>query len=169
MRIDVNGIEGYAEMTPEEKIAALEGYEFAEADNKEKPKPETAKSNSEIERLKAALSRANSEAAESKRQLKARMSAEEQEAAEREERDRKLQEELEQLRKEKTVSGFTAKYLKLGYDEELAVATATAMADGDTDTVFANQAAFIESQKTKYATDSLNKQPGLTAGKYSSP
>lgn len=51
---------------------------------------------------------------------------------------KKILEELETLRKDKTVSEYTAKYLALGYDTELAADTAKAMADGDMTKVFAN-------------------------------
>ena len=63
-KIDTTKIENYANMTAEEKLAALESYEYA-ADN------------ADTERLKAAVSRANSEAAELKRQLKAKQTEEE--------------------------------------------------------------------------------------------
>ena len=37
-KIDVSAIEGYAEMTAEEKIAALESYEFKETETEAKLK-----------------------------------------------------------------------------------------------------------------------------------
>ena len=52
MKIDTTKIEGYADMSPEQKLAALEGYDM------DVPAPDT----SEIQRLKEAVSRANSEA-----------------------------------------------------------------------------------------------------------
>ena len=50
-KIDTSKIEGYAEMTPEQKLAALEGFEYED-------------NSAELEKQKNALSKANSEAAE---------------------------------------------------------------------------------------------------------
>ena len=71
MRIDTQKIEGYADMTPEQKLAALEGFEF------EVQQQDPA----EIQRLKDAVSRANSEAADYKKQLRAKLSDDEAKAA----------------------------------------------------------------------------------------
>ena len=67
MKIDTSKISGYGDMTLEEKLAALEGFEY------ESPAPDMG----EIQRLKDAVSRANSEAAEYKKQLKAKMTDDE--------------------------------------------------------------------------------------------
>jgi hypothetical protein len=61
MKIDVSKIDGFEAMSAEDKLAALMGYEFEE--------PKTP-DNSEITKLKAALSKANSEAAEWKRSFR---------------------------------------------------------------------------------------------------
>ena len=60
MKIDTTKITGYAEMSAEEKLKALEEFEIVI------PKPDT----DEADKLKAALSKANSEAAEWKRQFR---------------------------------------------------------------------------------------------------
>ena len=60
-KIDTTMIEGYETMSAEDKLKALEEYEF------ETPAP---KENDEVTNLKAALSRANSERAEWKRQFR---------------------------------------------------------------------------------------------------
>ena len=125
MNIDTSSIEGYAEMTPEQKVEALEKFEYN--DNA-----------AELERLKNANSKANSEAAEWKRKHNALLSEEEQKKAEAEESNKKILEELEQLRKDKTIATYTSQYLSMGYTKELAEDTAKAMADGDMDKVFAN-------------------------------
>ena len=51
--------------------------------------------------------------------------------------DEAMRLELEALRREKTLSNYKASYLSQGYDERLADEAATALADGDMDTVFA--------------------------------
>lgn len=149
-KIDINAIEGYENMTPDEKLAALEAYEY------EAP---PAGNGTELEKLKNAVSKANSEAADLKRQLKAKQTAEEQAEAERAATAKALQEELETLRKEKTVSTYKSSYLALGYDENLAEETAKAMADGKTDVVFSNQKAFNEAQKQAFIKETLEGTP----------
>jgi hypothetical protein len=150
-KIDTSKIENYTNMTAEEKLAALEAFEY-EADN------------SDAERLKAAVSKANSEAAELKRQLKARMTEDEQKEAERLAAEAAIKAELDALRKDKTISDSKAKFLGLGYDEKLAAETAKALADGDMDKVFANQQIHIENVKKAAAASALADDPKPPAG-----
>lgn len=150
--IDVSKIQGYEEMTPEEKIKALETYEFVD-------------DNDALDKLKKQMSKANSEAAEYKRKLKEKMTEEELAKAKREEEATAMREELEALRKEKAVSGYENQYLALGYSPELAKSTASAMADGDMTTVFANQKKFIEEQAKVMKAEAMKQQGGLSDGK----
>ena len=110
-KIDTNLIEGYADMTPEQKLAALEGFEYE--DNAV-----------ELERQKNALSKANSEAAEWKRKHNALLTDEQRKQQEQAEKWENMEKELAGLRKEKTVAGYKAKLVAQGYDEALADATA---------------------------------------------
>ena len=122
--MDLTKIEGYKpDLTAEEKLALLEKWE-----------PDT----SGLIR-KDTFDKTASELAELKRQLKARMTEEEQREAERKAADEALQVELETLRKDKTISESRAKFLGLGYDDALATETAKALADGDMEKVFVNQ------------------------------
>jgi len=150
-KIDTSKIENYTNMTAEEKLAALEAFEY-EADN------------SDVERLKAAVSKANSEAAELKRQLKARMTEDEQKEADRLAAEAAIKAELDALRKDKTISDSKAKFLGLGYDEKLAAETAKALADGDMDKVFANQQIHIDNVKKAAAASALAGDPKPPAG-----
>lgn len=111
----------------------------------------------ETQKLRDAVSKANSEAAEYKRQLKARMSAEESEKVAAEEAVNAMKAELETLRRERTVDKNTAEFLKLGYDAKLASETAAALVDGKMDVVFANQAKFQEIREKALEAD-LTKQ-----------
>lgn len=88
---------------------------------------------------KATFDRTASEAADYKKQLRAKQTEEERLEAERKEQDEKIQKELSDLRRESTVSKHKAQFLSLGYEETLAASTAAALADGDMATVFANQ------------------------------
>lgn len=154
MKIDTSKIEGYADMTPEQKLEALEGFEV------EVPAPD----NSEIQRLKEAVSRANSEVADYKKQLRAKLSDDEAKAQQDAEEKESMQKELEELRREKAISAYQAKFLGLGYDSDSAAKAAKALQAGDFDTVFETQSKFIETTKKAAVAGSLEYQPGLSNG-----
>ena len=134
------------------------------ADAKTEPAKDEKPENAEIAKLKAALSKASSDAAEWKRQLREKQTADEREKAERAEQEQAMREELETLRKEKRVSDYTGKCLALNMDAELAGKTAAALADGDMDSVFDCLKAFVEATITRLNNEALNRQPGLSAG-----
>ena len=139
---------------------AVEQTEPVKTEPAKDEKPE----NAEIAKLKAALSKASSDAAEWKRQLREKQTADEREKAERAEQEQAMREELETLRKEKRVSDYTAKCVALNMDAELAAQTANALADGNMDSVFDCLKAFVEATTTRLNNEALNRQPGLSAG-----
>jgi len=155
MKIDTSKITGYEDMTVEDKLAALEAFDI------EVPKQEPAE---DVTKLKAALSKANSDAAEWKRQFREKQTEAERAEAERKEREAAVEEELRTLRRDKTVSGYVATCLALGYDKDLALRAAEAMADNDAATVLACQQDFLSAKKKELEAAALNKQPGLTSG-----
>ena len=154
MKIDTSKIAGYAEMSAEEKLAALEGFDF------EAPKD----ANDEVTKLKNALSKANSDAAEWKRQFREKQTEQERAEAERAEREKAVEDELRVLRRDKTVSGYVANCLALGYDKDLALRAAEAMADNDATAILACQQDFLEAKQKELEAAALNKQPSLTSG-----
>jgi len=156
MKVDVSKIAGYESMSVEDKLKALEGFEFDD------PKPAT--NDGEIQKLKEALSKSNSEAASWKRQLHEKMTEAEKAEAERKEQQQKIEEELATLRMDKTVATLEKAYLAAGYSAELAAASAKAQATGDTETVLKNQLAFIADTKKNLEAAALNKQPHLSVG-----
>ena len=154
MKIDTTRIEGYADMTAEEKLKALEEFEI-----------EVPKDNSdEVTKLKTALSNANSQAAEWKRQFREKQTEAERAEAERAEREKAVEDELRTLRRDKTVSGFMAQCLALGYDKDLALRAAEAMADNDAATIMACQQDFLEAKQKEMEAAALGKQPTLSVG-----
>ena len=155
MKIDTTAISGYAEMSAEEKLAALEAFEF------ETPAP---KDTNEVTKLKTALSKANSDAAEWKRQFREKQTEAERAEAERKEREQAVEEELRTLRRDKTVGGYVCECLALGYSKELALRAAEAMADGDAATVFACQRENLEAQKQAFASEALDNLPKPSVG-----
>ena len=122
----------------------------------------------EVNRLKAALSKANSEAADYKKQLRTKQTDDEAAAAaQKEEHDRLVQENAD-LKRSMALSERKAKLLAMGYDESLADETATAMVDGDMDKVMANQSKYLEVQKKNIQADAMRKTPRPAAGDDSS-
>lgn len=150
-KIDTSKIEGYADMTPEQKVAALEAVEYE--DNA-----------SELERYKNAASKANGEAAEWKKKHNALLSEEERNKQASEEELNTLRKKVEDMEKDKLVSGHKTQFLALGYDETLADETAKAMVNGDTATVFANQKKFLESHDKAYKAQLMGQTSTPPAG-----
>jgi hypothetical protein len=140
----------------------------ADVEQTETVKTEPAKTDkadtAEVDKLKAALSRANSQAADYKRQLRAKQDAAEAAEAERAEQEQAMREELETLRKEKRVSDYTGKCLALNMDADLAGKTAAALADGDMDSVFDCLKDFVDATVTRLNNEALNRQPNLSTG-----
>ena len=121
-------------------------------------------SNAELTRMKNALSKANSEAAGYKKDLRAKMSeAEATEATRKEEWDKIVKENAE-LNRKIALSEKKASLLGIGYDEKLAEETATAMVDGDMEKVIANQGKFLEAQKKNIIADAMKGTPRPGAG-----
>lgn len=118
----------------------------------------------EVNRLKAALSKANSEAADYKKQLRTKQTDDEAAAAaQKEEHDRLVQENAD-LKRSMALSERKAKLLAMGYDESLADETAAAMVDGNMDKVMANQSKYLEVQKKNIQADAMRKTPRPAAG-----
>lgn len=152
----IDKIAGYSEMTADEKLKAIEELEESQSDL-----------TGFIE--KKQFDRVASDLASLKKQLKEKMSEAELAEAERATKEAGIIEELENLRKEKSISETTARFLGLGYGEKLAKETAEAFISGENDKVFANQQQFLETQRKTWETEMLNKTPAPPAGKPERP
>lgn len=155
-KIDTTKIDGYENMSAEEKLAALEGYEYE--DNA-----------SELEKQKNLLSKANSEAADYKKKYNALLDDDKKKQNEKEEETKKMQEELETLRKEKKVSDYKANFIAQGFEEGLADKAALALADGDMESYFKYHKQHTEAYKKKVEADLINNtgsldEPGKSEG-----
>ena len=150
-KIDTSKIEGYDKMTPEQKIAALEAFDHPDPDYTGYVKKETFDATS-------------SELAALKKKTREQLSEEERKKQESAEKLAQMETELASLRKDKTVSEYKAKFLAQGYSEELAAATAAALADGDTATVFANQQKFLDEYTKTVKAENLKGTPRPPAG-----
>lgn len=146
-KIDTSTIHGYAEMSAEEKIAALEGFEYADLSG-------------EVERYKNAVSKASADAADWKRKYNEKLTDEERKQQEAGQKD----ELIAQLQRRIAISDNTAKYLALGYDAALAAQTAEAMADGNLEVVFANQQKHLQAYEAKVKAELVKGTPKPTGG-----
>lgn len=150
-KIDISKIEGYENMTAEEKLAALEAMDLPEPDLTGFVKKDVA-------------DKYATEAANYKKQLRERMSEEEAAKAKAAEDMAAVMAELDTLRTEKAVSEYTAQFLSLGYDEALAKATAVALQKGDTSVLFRNHAKFVAENEQRLKAELLKDTPTPPAG-----
>ena len=135
------------DMTLEEIEAALADVEF--------PEDQTA----EVERLKAALSKSNSENADWKKKHREALSEEERKAQETAELLKKLQDRNAELERESGMAKHKAKFLGMGYEESLASDAAAAMVDGDMEKLFSYQQKHQEAFEKKIRADALKGTP----------
>jgi len=153
-KIDVSTIDGYADMTAEEKLAALESFEYDDHST------ELA----DLEKIRDAKDKANKEAAEYKKQLKALQDQQKNGNTKADATIAQLQAQIDELTRQNTISSYTAQFVALGYDAELAKATAIATADGDVATVFENQQKFLEQHDKDVKANILKQTPGPGKG-----
>jgi hypothetical protein len=139
-------------MTLDEVETALDGIELPEDKS------------DEVEKLKSALSKSNSEASNYKKQLREKMDEDQRKADEDKEKNDKLQSDYDALLRRVNISDNKAKLLSLGYTEELASETAEAMVDGDTEKVFANQQKHLTAVEKKLRSDLLKDTPKPDGG-----
>ena len=150
-RIDVSKIEGYAEMSAEEKLAALEAFDLPEPDFTGYVKKDVA-------------DKYASEAAGYKKQLRERMSEDEAAKAKAAEDMATVMAELEQLRADKTISEYTAQFLSIGYDEAMAKSAAAALQKGDVNAMFKTHAKFVVEREKALKAELLKGTPAPPAG-----
>lgn len=145
--ISTESIEGFDSMTAEQKVDALLKLDLPD-------------SSAELAKMKSALDKATSEAADYKKQLKGKMSEDEAAAAEREAKWAEMEAKLKELETEKTISTYKASYLAMpGFDEKLAEDTAKALAEGDMKTVFANQQKASAAHEKKLRAEMVKQDP----------
>ena len=153
-KIDPSKIEGFDNLSADEKVAALLNQEI----EVEQTEP------ADVTRLKTSLSKANSEAAEYKRLLREKQTEAERAEAERAEKDREREELLKSLLEEKRVSTYKAQLMAAGVDADTADLMAKSLPEGVADEYFLATKSFLDNQRQKLLTESINKQPGLSVG-----
>ena len=149
MKIDVAQITDYDSLSMEEKVAALENFEYDDHSD----------AVAELEKHKDATNKATKEAAEYKKQLKALQDQQKTGNSKADETIARLQEQVNELTRQNTISSYTAQFVALGYDPELASATAIATADGDVAKVFENMGKFLDAHDKQTKADILKQTP----------
>ena len=117
-KIDVSGISGFDDMTPEEKVQALLGFEYDDGSEKNA-------------KTKAAFDKAASELASLKKQLNAKLSDEERAKQENESKLKELTEKLAEYEMRDKISTAKTLLLGQGLDEKSADIAANAFVNGD--------------------------------------
>lgn len=144
--MDTTKIDGYEEMSTEEKLAALESYEFDDSD------------------LRAAVSKANGEASSFKKKYTQLLAEREKEKDAGSQEIADLKEQVEELRKQNTIKDNTVRFAALGMKNEVALESATAIADNDTDKLFDNLSKFITEHDKDYKAKLLMQTPEPKVG-----
>lgn len=118
----------------------------------------------QLAKQKKATDNASSDAADWKKKYNSTLSEAQRIEAERAEAEKKLREENEALKRDRTIGTYSNRALALGYDADLAAKTAEAMANGDMNAVFDSIGELIQTVKTKAITENLSKQGTLSTG-----
>ena len=139
----------------------------ADVEQTETVKTEPAKveaDSAEVEKLKRLLSKANSEAASYKEQLRAKQTADERERAERAEKERADAERLAELERIVDISDTVKRSLAISIDADTSQKLAEAWNAHDKESMFNALKQFVEATTTRLNNEALNRQPGLSAG-----
>lgn len=148
-KIDITKIEGYENMSAEQKLAALEGYEF-----------DTSGLVS-----KSVLDKATSDAAEWKRKYNDTLSETERQRQADEEARKATEDRLAELERKDKISTAKDQYIKSGFSAELAQATAEAFIDGKMDVVLSNVTKHASDIAAKAKDEALKGTPTPPAGR----
>lgn len=119
-------------------------------------------------KLKRAMDKASSEAADYKKKYNATLSEQEKANLEKAEEQAKRDERLAELERENSIHKFTESFLDLGYDKESAIAAATAQVDNDVETLFRLQKKVIDEKVLAKEQELIKDIPRAKTGVYSS-
>ena len=126
----------------------------------EEPKADT----SAYDNLKKRLDEVMSEAAGYKKQIRANMTEAEQKAAADAEKYAEIVAERDKLKAEKMIAENAKGLVAIGYDDALATEVATALYNGDSETVIKAQAKFVDAQKKAAIAEKVKGTPAPPAG-----
>lgn len=145
-KIDVSGIEGYADMSAEDKVKALEGFEFSE-------------NTDELTKYKNLVSQRNTEVGNLNKRIKELEAAQDGKMSEADKTISELQATVEELTKTNTFNSLKATYIGMGYSDELASERAQAEVDGERTKAAEVERKFIEAHDKAIKADLLKDTP----------
>lgn len=141
----------------------------------EKPTPSELSTEEQLQKLmienakmKRAMERANSEAADYKKKYNATLSEQEKASLEKAEAEARRDERLAELERENSIHKFTESFLDLGYDKESAIQAATAQVDNDIDTLFKLQKKILDEKLLAKEQELYKSIPRAKTGVYAS-
>ena len=152
MKIDLNSIEGFEAMSPEDKIKALLELEFPDATEVDKLKADN-------QRQKDLITKYTGEISSLKKAQNASLSEADRKTKEQEETLADLQEKYNELLKKSTIGNYASKLIALGYSEDMAVESAQALVEGDIDKVFDNSAKFKAALEKQFKAEVVKATP----------
>ena len=150
-KIDLSLIEGYEAMSLEDKVKLLESFEFDDS--------ELSKLREDNKKQKDLITRYTGEISSLKKAQNQGLTEAEKKAKEQEDAMLDLQSKYDALLRSSTISTYQAKYIALGYDEAMALETATALVEGDMDKVFGNSEKFKASLEKQYKAEAARAMP----------
>lgn len=150
-RIDTSMIDGYENMTAEEKLSALESFEYED-------------SGEENRKLRNSLSKANKEAADWKKKHNALLSEDERQKQAREEETEQLRTRVAELERGESIAKYKANLLSSGFDDKSADTAAQMIADGNIDGFFTCQKKFLEEHDKAIKVELMKNTPTPPAG-----
>ena len=125
----------------------------------------------ERDHLKQTVSASNADASKRKKEAlewqekyKSTLDEQKRKEFEAEETQKQMASELASYKERERISSYTSKLMAAGYDENTATTMANSLPDGIEDSFFESQKAFIEATKQAIKTQTINSQPGLSAG-----
>ncbi|MBR3389634.1 MAG: hypothetical protein IKG83_03870 [Prevotella sp.] len=145
-KIDVSGIEGYADMSAEDKVKALEDFEFSE-------------NTDELTKYKNLVSQRNTEVGNLNKRIKELEAAQNGKMSEADKTISELQATVEELTKTNTFNSLKATYIGMGYSEELAAERAQAEVDGERAKAAEAERKFIEAHDKAIKAELLKDTP----------
>ena len=119
-------------------------------------------------KMKRAMDKAASEAADYKKKYNATLSEKEQADLAKAEREAERDAHLQELEREVSIHRFTESYLDLGYDKDSAIKAATAQVDNDVDTLFKLQKKVIDEKVLAKEQELIKDIPRAKTGVYAS-
>lgn len=118
----------------------------------------------EQKRMKSAMDKAASDAADWKKKYRATLDEKERLDQEKVDRDAQFQSEFDQLKRENSINKMSKSFIAMGYTEEQAVKASEAQLDGDTDELFRIQQSFLTARDKAKEAEWMKNLPTPPSG-----